>query len=186
MLPICCFQITSGLGYHQSSRKSYKNFCELLVHEKVKLDDFPPYNKPNIEWLIEQKYLLVNDEGYIVFLDQLLIVILRDLFTNDVIYYWKYPKRGRDIINRLEGKKIIELESSLFSRPEQEYINYLLNKSQFNNGLDLRNKYVHTQFHRDDDENLHNQNYMTLLRTFILAVIKINDEFCVADQLKNV
>jgi hypothetical protein len=98
-----------------------------------------------------------------VFNDVLLILILKDLNTNEVISYWKYSESGRKIIDDLEKKNVIEFESSLFSRPEQEYINYTLNKSQFNNGLDLRNKYSHTQPISGVNEMIHNQNYMIFL-----------------------
>lgn len=86
----------------------------------------------------------------------------------------------------LKKKNVIEFESSLFSRPEQNYINYFLNKSQFNNGLDLRNKYSHMQPCSEDNDEIHVQNYMILLRLFIITVIKINDEFCILDELKGI
>lgn len=87
----------------------------------------------------------------------------------------------RKSIDSLEDNGLISFESSLFSKPEQDYINFFLNKSQFNNGLDIRNKYVHTQFKADEEE--HHMNYLLLLRLFIIAVIKINDDFCMANKI---
>lgn len=43
----------------------------------------------------------------------------------------------------MEVEKIIHFDSTLFSKPEQDYFNYFLNKSDFTNGLDLRNSYLH-------------------------------------------
>ena len=105
-------------------------------------------------------------------------------YYNEVICYWKYPDSIRKIIDRLESKNVVNSENSLFSRPEQDYINYFLNKSQFNNGPDLRNKYSHTQPISDLDEKQHEQNYMIFLRLFIIVVIKINDDFCILDEIK--
>ena len=81
---------------------------------------------------------------------------------------------------------VIEFESYLFSRPEHDYINYFLNKSQFNNGLDLRNKYSHMQPQSDDDEKIHKQSYMIFLRLFIITIIKINDDFCTSIEIKKI
>lgn len=177
------FSDQSGLGYHEKFNKSYTNFFELLCHEKPKQNDYPNYAVPNIKWLVDHKYLSVDDEGDIVFRDKFQIMILKELYFNEVISYWKYSESGREIMNELEKRNVIEFESSLFSRPEQDYINYFLNKSQFNNGLDLRNKYSHMQPFSAYDEKTHNQNYMIFLRLLILSISKINDDFCMSDEL---
>jgi len=79
----------------------------------------------------------------------------------------------------MENESKVIFESTMFSRPEHDYLNYILNKSTFNNGMDLRNRYSHTQ-PSDDDE----ANYLIFLNLFVLTVIKINDEFCMFDDLK--
>lgn len=178
------FSDQSMLGYSEKSKKSYESFFELLCNEKLKQDDYPDYCTSNINWLIEHQYLSIDREEYIVISNRLLVIILKDLYLNEVISYWKYNETGRKVIDELKKKNVIELESSLFSRPEQDYINYFLNKSQFNNGLDLRNKYSHTQPFIDNNEEMHIQNYMIFLRLFILTVIKINDDFCIYDEIK--
>jgi len=175
----------SGLGYNEKEKKSYDNFYELLSEEKFKMGDYPDYCISKIKWLMEHNYLKLDDEGYIVFSDKYLVMILKELYFDEVISYWKFPKSVRKIIDDLERNNVVEIESSLFSRPEQDYINYLLNKSQFNNGLDLRNKYSHTQPISDADDKQHEQNYMMFLRLFIISVIKINDDFCSSDEIKS-
>ncbi|NOU94214.1 hypothetical protein GC093_13445 [Paenibacillus sp. LMG 31456] len=172
------FSDQSSLGYNEYLEKSYDNFFELIRNEKLKLKDYPEYHVPRINWLIDNKYLSIDAEENLIFDNVFLVMILYDLYFNEVISYWKYSESERKILDDLEKKNVIELESTLFSRPEQDYINYTLNKSQFNNGLDLRNKYSHSQPKSGDDEKIHNQNYMIFLRLFILSVIKINDDFC--------
>lgn len=179
------FSDQSGLGYNDKTQKSYKNYFERLCREKNKLEDYPAYCLPKINWLIEHKYLSIDEKESVLFRDKIRITILKDLYFNGVISYWDYPESGRKVLDELEKNKVIEFESSLFTRPEQDYINYLLNKSRFNNGLDLRNKYVHTQPRSNDDETIHNQNYMILLRLFILTIIKINHDFCLLDEIKS-
>lgn len=177
------FSDQSSLGYNEKTKKSYSNCFELLCDEKLKLGDYPDYCIQKLNWLIDHKYLSIDKEEYIIFYNNLLIMIMKDLYFNEVISYWKYSNSGRKIIDDLKTKNVIEFESSLFSRPEQNYFNYFLNKSQFNNGLDLRNKYSHTQPSIGDDEKIHNQNYMIFLRLFIISIIKINDDFCISDEI---
>jgi len=176
------FSDQSGIRYYPKEKKSYANFYDLLSKAQFRLDDFSEYFRMKIMWLSDKKYLTTNAEGYVVSRDENLFIILQDLFYNDVISYWQYSLPAREIINSLENNRLVRFESSLFSQPEQDYINFFLNKSQFNNGLDLRNKYVHTQF--DADEDKHQISYMIFLRLFVISVIKINDDFCTADKIK--
>jgi len=179
------FSDQSSLGYNDKTKKSYKNYFERLCKEKVKLEDHPDYCFSKINWLIEREYLSIDEDERVIFRNKISIIILKELYFNEVISYWNYPESGRKVLDELTKKKIIECESSLFSRPEQDYINYFLNKSQFNNGLDLRNKYSHTQPRSKADENIHYQNYIIFLRLIILTIIKINDDFCMSDQIKS-
>jgi hypothetical protein len=180
------FSDQSSLGYNEKAKKTFNNFFELNSNEKLKLNDYPDYCIARINWLLDNDYLTMDGEENLIFKDMLHILILRDLYINEVISYWKYPASGRKIIDELEKKNVIQFESSLFSRPEQDYINYTLNKSQFNNGLDLRNKYSHTQPKSGDDEMIHNQNYMIFLRLFIISMIKINDDFCTSVEITGI
>ena len=70
----------------------------------------------------------------------------------------------------------LRYESTLFSTPEQAYLNFQLNRSEFSNGLDLRNKYIHSSY--SQDAQVQEQDYDRLLRIMALVVMKINEEFC--------
>ncbi|MCL9660634.1 hypothetical protein L2089_08055 [Paenibacillus hunanensis] len=172
------FSDQSGLGYIDDNRETYNNFFELLRHEQLKISDFPEYNMFRIEWLIEREYLKVEDDGVLVFSNMFLVKILYDLYQNEVIVYWGCALEERVVLDQLNDRNLIEFESTLFSRPECQYINYLLNRSQFNNGLDLRNKYSHMQPASTNEDKTHDNNYYIFLILFIVTVIKINDEFC--------
>ena len=101
--------------------------------------------------------------------------LLRDLYYTKVICVYKYKDQSE--INKLIYENDIKYESTLFSKSEQDYLNFVLNKSQFGNSLDLRNKYIHSSFpHNDEDQQ--NTDYIILLKIIILVILKINDEFC--------
>ncbi|MBE9917448.1 hypothetical protein G8C92_25885 [Paenibacillus donghaensis] len=178
------FSDQCGLGYLENSAESYNNFFELLTNETLNKNEIPSYNLAEVEWLIKEQYLSIDVDENVVFKDYQLALLLYDLYMNEVVCYWKCSEYQRNLLDELDEKGMIEFESNLFSRKETDYINYTLNKSQFNNGLDLRNKYSHIQPNIENDEGIHNQNYLILLRIFILTVIKINDDFCTRKGLE--
>lgn len=180
------FSDQSSLGYNEKLDKNCNTFYELLCCASLQLSDFADYNAPKIEWLIEHDFISINDTDNQITYNNTLISVLRDLYYNEVISYWRYPEPARHIIEALHLRDVVSFESTLFSRPEQDYINFLLNKSQFNNGWDLRNRYVHSQPYSKADEKMHNQNYMIFLRLFVVSVIKINDDFCLSESIRKI
>lgn len=174
------------LSYIKDLDDKYSSFFKLLLKENVRVEDYPDYDKRDIDYLLEKNYIHVDCNGFIRITNFRLITILKDLHENEAINYWKYPISYRNEIDKLVDNQILVAESSLFSRPEQDYFNYYLNKSSFNNSFDLRNMYVHgTQFNNSDNENVHYTNYITFLKLFILIIIKINDDLCTYDDIKN-
>lgn len=154
-------------------------FFDLMRCEKIKIEDYSKYEQNNLNILILKDYIETDEKGYLKFKNKERIIIFRDLNYNEVVCYWKYPKNYQDEINRMIDEGILKSESTLFSRPEIDYLNYYLNKSEFNNGLDLRNMYIHgTQPSEIESYKIHETNYMRILKIFILAIIKINDDLC--------
>lgn len=51
--------------------------------------------------------------------------------------------KNSDLLDELITNKKVIFESTLFSKPEQDYLNYILNDRQFDNGPAIRNKYLH-------------------------------------------
>jgi hypothetical protein len=71
---------------------------------------------------------------------------------------------------------LIYEESTLFSKPEQSYLNYYLNSSEYTNGFDLRNVYSHGSPVEVDSDEVHEMRYFMYLKIFILAFLKIDDD----------
>ena len=55
----------------------------------------------------------------------------------------------------------------------------MLNQSEFSNGKDLRNKYIHDSCPKD--EQIQRHDYFEILKIMILMIIKMNEEFCLKD-----
>lgn len=170
------------LSYVERIENKYKNFYDLINNESIKMDDYLERYKFELNWLIEHEYIKISDMGYLEIVNPMQLLIFKDLNNNKVMNYWRYPYKYRQEIEILVEQGFLRFEKALFSKPEQDYLNYHLNKSDFCNSLDLRNMYSHgTQPNNDSDEEIHRINYMIFLKLFIIIIIKINDDLCIAD-----
>jgi hypothetical protein len=75
---------------------------------------------------------------------------------------------------------LIKFENTLLTINERNYFNYYLNKKEFTNGSDLRNKYSHGT--NSFSENEHKNDYYTLIRIIILTLMKIEDDILIKNK----
>ena len=160
------------------NRKGYLNFERLIKAEKVKISDFSNNQQTILNLLIEKGIIYEDSNGYIRIKSNI-VNILKDFYYNEVICI-NYYKNNALLDSLISENKII-CESKLFSRPEQKYLNFILNDRQFDNGPALRNKYTHG----NNPQNLedHENHYFQLLKIVTLIIIKINEEFCLRDEV---
>ncbi|WP_249300356.1 hypothetical protein [Feifania hominis] len=168
------FSDQSIISYIPALPENYNTFNDLLIEHEVYYDMFQEYQIPSINYLIENKLIKLDERRRIISYREK-FKILKELHEHNVVC-WNYIKQYRDVIVELEKSGTIQFSSSLFSKPEQDYYNYLFNKSEFDNGLDIRNRYSHGT--QRVNENQNKQDYYIFLRIMILIVIKINEEFC--------
>lgn len=70
---------------------------------------------------------------------------------------------------------LLYAEDSLFSKPEKDYLNFLLNDKQFTNGPALRNAYMHGDV-PNVSESAHEAAYNYLLMVFVCVLLKMQSE----------
>ena len=181
------FSDQSTISYLPDLEEKYNEFYRLIMMEKVKLSDFNEYQIRDIGWLIENKFICEDIDGYLQFVNINRIVVFLDLYKNGVINYWNYNEVLRNEIDILIKEKLLKFDSRLFTNDEQDYFNYHLNKSKFSNSLDLRNRYSHGT--QPNDEDLHMNNYLIFLKLVIIITVKINDDLCIKqikfEEVKN-
>lgn len=170
------FSDQSQISYIEG-KEEYLTFEELIKNEKIKITDFLEYQKRILELLIGKNIIWINTDKYIQ-LNKEIVSILKDYYLNEVICINYY--KNNKTLNTLISDKKIDCESKLFSRPEQKYINFILNDRDFDNGPALRNKYAHGNNTQNIYE--HENNYFQILKIFVLLIIKINEEFCLRDE----
>lgn len=173
------FSDQSHLYYLEKTKSKYTCFFDLLVKENVKFSDFWEHQHRNLQWLIDQDIVIENSDGCLKINDSK-VYVLKDLYEHDVICPQYYDDELRSIVDEWCRNGDLRLTNTLFSEPEQNYLNYKLNKASYSNGLDLRNKYAHSTY--PEDENTQFVDYISLLKIMILIVAKINEEFCLREQ----
>ena len=164
--------------------EKYHTFFDLLANKRVKFSNYEDHQKAQLTYLFDNGFISIDNNDLIQIINPARVLILKDLNDNEVGSYYHYPTDIQQEAQQMEIENIINFESTLFSKPEQAYLNYFLNKSEFTNGLDLRNSYLHgTQAHPDELEK-HEYAYFTYLKLLFLAMLKIDDDLMISNVIK--
>ena len=168
------FSNQSVLGWVESCGHKYETLYELLRKETVRLEDFANFQKRDLQWLIQRNLLAIDPIGAIIPAWKK-VRLLKDLYDKGVIVNGYYSDCNA-ALEELQRQGFIRCESSLFSVPEQQYLNFMLNQAEYSNGHQLQNKYAHGSYILDEIRQ--QQDYTELLKIMVLIIIKINEEFC--------
>ncbi|MDY0779744.1 hypothetical protein [Tenacibaculum sp. IB213877] len=170
----CFFSNQSMLYYIEPFKEKYRTFYQLIINENISYNDFQDYQKGEIDYLISNEYLSTDKGGFLRINNQELIFVIGKLHYEDVINFWHYSERTRNVILEMENNGMVKFENTLFTIEERRYLNYYLNQKEFSNGLDLRNKYLHGSNSSSIDTQ--QNDYLTLLKLLILVIYKIEDD----------
>lgn len=165
--------------------KHYHNFFDLLVNEQVYFNNYEEHQKPQLNYLIDKGFISIDSSGFIQVINSERLLIFKDLYDNEVASFYRYPTDFQKEAQQMASENIISFESSLFSKPEQSYLNFFLNKSEFTNGLDLRNSYLHGTQATPDETQKHEYAYFTYLKLLFLVMLKIEDDLIISKVTKN-
>ncbi|WP_299989335.1 hypothetical protein [uncultured Pontibacter sp.] len=173
------------LAYVEPFKESqYHTFFELLNNENnVYFNNYEEYQIPSLKYLIEKKYIFLDEHDRIQVANYNRVLILKDLRENEVASFYHYPTELQEEAIKMSEEDLIYFDSSLLSKPEQDYFNFYLNKSEFTNGLDLRNSYLHGTQANPSEITLHENSYLLYLQLLTLVLLKIEDDLFI-NQIK--
>jgi len=154
--------------------------AQLLIDNQVGYGDFHHYQKPDIDYLIDLG-VLENTGARVQLSDMRQFRVLQAISRTEAASYYHYSPKSRACIDDMVAKGWLVRKESLLTRAEGSYFNFYLNQSEFSDGPDLRNKYIHTSPSGADDKE-HYSTYITALKLLIALVIKMNDEFRLRDE----
>lgn len=136
------FSDQSILHYTEKTGSNYQTLPQMLQSVEMYKEDFAHFQKDALDWLIERGSVQIGESGRLQ-INKARVILLGDMYYHEVICPSYYDGACREQLESFVETKEICYESTLFSKPEQDYLNYILNRSEFSNGLDLRNKYIH-------------------------------------------
>ena len=175
------FSSQSMLGYVKRNKGKYRNLFLLLNSEDINYDEFKGFQKSEIDFLVSKEILLIDDEGIVEIKNKAFLEVLSILHYEEVINFWHHTEDMQKEILKMEKNGLVVLEKKLFTTEERRYLNFYLNKKEFTNGLDLRNKYLHGTNSSSTDE--HEKDYYILLKLLILVIHKIEDDLSLRKRL---
>lgn len=160
-------------------------FYELMLKHSVNINMLNNYQTQSIDFLIDNNIISIDINGflYLNIKQHNRIIILLSLYEFGVIHYYhniqgiNTIKAQKIEIDEMIAEDILTFENTLFSKPEADFLNYILNNSEFDNALALRNKYLHGSVTDDKYED-----YLYILIILIVYVIKINDDLILAEK----
>lgn len=160
--------------------RHYNSFYKLVIENEIFFDDYTDIYKQNLSWLKERDFIIIDESGRITLTKRSTIIV--DLFRNQTINYWHYPKQYREIVDVMLNQGYLSQENLFFSKPERDFFNFILNNRSFTDSLALRNKYSHgTSAIEEGNERFHEENYYLFLLLLAIIIIKINDELCIRE-----
>lgn len=171
------------LHYIDLFKDKYDNFYSLLTSEDVRLENFEDYQVQQIDKLISENHLYVDENGMLRIRNVIKFYLLKKLYENEVLSYWHFPPNFRNEMDKMLDEKLCYSKSTLFTDQEIAYLNYYLNKREFTDGPDLRNKYLHGTNPSSAEEN--STDFAYYLRIVILCLLKIEEDLHLYQELNN-
>lgn len=160
---------------------NYTNFYEFMENKKSFLySDVQPALRSVVDYLVNYKVLRLNNQN--IELNSSYVYILKEIHYNKEFQPYYHldliPK-----IDELKKMKIIECKSTLFPKSESDFYDFMFNDKQFDNGLRIRNRYIHGNNNLDEATN--EMNYYYILIFMIQLMFRIREDCMLSVSVKD-
>ncbi len=152
----------------------YANFYSFLIKNDVRINQFHDYQQRALEELLEENYVYIDEKGFIRIMNEAYFITLQILYNYEVVNYFSLHYFLRPALEMLNSFGMLTHEKKLFTKAESDLLNFLLNKSSFTDGYDIRNKYMHGT--NPLDEEVIENHYNIVLMVIIIIVFKIEND----------
>jgi hypothetical protein len=173
------FSDQSSLFYTPQFGDKYHNLYDLLVNEDVPFEAFANYQQTGLTHLIESDYLELDPNNMVRIKQSIKVYLIGILYESGVLHYWSFPDDVQEVMDQMIVAGELSVKKKLFCDSEVNFLNFYLNKKQYSNGLDLRNKYLHgTNTSSEGEQELE---YLTMLMLVVLVLLKIEVDISIAE-----
>ncbi|AIG65057.1 hypothetical protein ACRHK7_04230 [Weissella tructae] len=157
------------------------SFVELIDNHNLAIADFHAHQQTGISDLLDLDVVTLDAQNKISMTDRqkLQIYLFEQLWMYEVINKRaleekiNLPNYYQDMYHTMCDENLIFMESALYSKPEQNFLNYMLNNKMFDNSLAIRNGYGHDKIAEDG---VYHRDYLVALLVILVHVMKINEE----------
>lgn len=167
----------SYLAIFSSDNSDYDCLCTFLLKESVDIKKMNDNQLNYLSCLEKMDAITITDGNVKLNIDA--VALLNEVYFNEVLCL-SYSNKYSLIIDEWIKKGHLRVESTLFSIPEQKYLKFMLNKNEFTNGPELRNKYIHSNYSRNTE--VQEKDFYEILKIVILVIGKINEEFILRER----
>ncbi|MBQ3275026.1 hypothetical protein IJH46_01230 [Candidatus Saccharibacteria bacterium] len=167
------FSDQSPLTYIDDNRKA-NNLIELSVNSHLKIEDFLNWQRPHVEFLVAKGILKSNSEGFLVPAQE--VILLSEINKHGAIIYGLGNNREKDLMRSMEKKGWLVARNKLLSSDEANWFDYVLNSKKFNDGPELRNRYIHGVTSRDMDSDEIENDHRLIVTVIMSLLLKIVGE----------
>lgn len=175
------FSDQAVMGYISEDLKE-DTFAHLILKHDASYATFAEHQQGDVDFLIASG-IVENQEGMpLRFANPSAFRVLMSVNGFEAASFYHYSPQARTAIEEMEQLGWVERRSSLLTASESSYFNFMLNHSEFSNGPDLRNRYLHGSQADGEDDRVHFQAYIHALRLLVGLVIKVNDDFELRDS----
>lgn len=163
--------------------KHYYTFYDLICNEnEIIYENYHEHQKRKLNYLIQEGYLSVSQDGFLRVQKLKEILILKLLYKYHACPYWHCNAEEQRIIMAMKEKGWVKEDNHLLTPEERDYFSYYLNNEKFTNGPALRNRYLHGAM-IGNSEKQHQEAYYRVLNLFILLTIKIYEDLRLQQML---
>lgn len=157
--------------FSKEGKSGYESLYTQIKHgNRIELEY--SFQQDHINKLIEKGIINLSSEGeYVV---TTVGELLNILYHKEFVMLNRLPIEISKTLPSIEAFGWIEYSSTLLHIKEASYFNYWLNKKDFSNGYDLRNRYMHGV--QTLEEKHIESDYIIAKKLFVLLLLKIIDD----------
>lgn len=160
---------------------SDKNFYEFMENKKsISYNDVQPVLKSVVDDLVNYKILRLNNQN--IELNNPYVYILKEISYNKEFQPYYHLDLAQEL-DELKKLKVVDCKSTLFPKSESDFYDFMFNDKQFDNGLRIRNRYIHGNNNLDETTN--EMNYYYILIFMIQLMFRIREDCTLSVSKKN-
>lgn len=161
---------------------NYTTLENAILSGKAYLSEMREFQQEILKDLVSKGYFTLESDK-VGFENYYRYSLYKDIYLHDFVSYYNLPKIYQQIIEEDLVNGHLSEDYKLLSTQEADLFDFYLT-SRFSDSLGIRNKYIHGS--TETNEEVLIRDYTILIRLILSLMIKIDDDLCIEDNLKQI